>query len=941
LHDTAASAGKTEHDMWVGESNADDLFAEYIARYQAGELVELREYTERHPELADKLRELEAEWWRVARILRRAAQGHSLAEQVATQYGSDADPHIELERESDGTGEAALRAVIASIRGRVGANERYRAKDKIGEGGMGIVMRVWDVELKRSVAMKVIKKANERVGWPGFEGVTSPVVSRFIEEAQITSQLDHPGIVPVHEIGINETGMLYFTMRLVRGQSLKEIFESERRELDGWNRTRLLGVLLKACEALAYAHDKGVVHRDLKPSNIMVGRFGEVYVMDWGLARPLHAPDLHVLDFGLEQGPASTQIRSDARGSDSSPGVTHAGDVLGTAEYMPPEQARSALSQIGKHSDVYSMGAVLYHLLCGHSPYQGGERRLNRHEVLARLLEGPPRPIEELAIDAPPELLAICRKAMLRETHQRYATMLEFAEDLRAFLEHRVVRAYSTGTWAELSNWIARNRALAATAAIAAAVIVAGTTFFLVQLGHEVDQKQAAFDALEKSTRERDRTNHRLQARELITRADALFPTTPASVPQMRQWLAEVGVLLEAARVHEPSRPLVAAGDALAGQFRQLFAAIDDLRATRGDVEQRLQRATSLEHRSLVEHAADWSQAIERIEESAQYRDVNGDGMSILPQLGLVPLGPSPKSELEEFWVVDSGAAPQTRDDRSGEWRIDTTTGIVLVLVPGERDFTMGSSDPANGSDGQTCSVELHPFFVGKHEVTQGQWFAAMHDRPAYRSIDRPRTAPTDPYGAPLQFDDRYPVEEIDWFDAQRFARRFDLRLAFEAQWEFASRGGTTGDFWTGSDPERVLRRENIQDVIDASRQLPLDTFAYTAPVGSLAHNPFGLADVLGNVSEWCRDVFHRELGPARTGRGDGARDDFEREDGDSDPLGERILRGGSYTLPPLDCVVAGRWPMRVHGSNAATGLRVVRPLWPCPWCEAGAPPHK
>jgi formylglycine-generating enzyme required for sulfatase activity len=737
-------------------------------------------------------------------------------------------------------------------------------------------------------------------------------------------------------------------MRLVRGQSLKQIFESDSREVDGWNRTRLLGVLLKACEALAYAHDKSVVHRDLKPSNIMVGRFGEVYVMDWGLARPLHAPDLHELDLHglgehLDRGPASTQIRSDVRGSDSSPSpsFTHDGDILGTAEYMPPEQARSALSEIGKHSDVYSMGAVLYHLLCGSSPYQDGETRLGRQEVLMRLLAGPPRPIEQRATDAPPELLAICRKAMLREPEQRYATMLEFAEDLRAFLEHRVVRAYRTGAWAELSTWLTRNRELAATLAVAFSVIVAGTAFFLVTLEHQIEEKRLAFEQLATSTRERDRQNHRLQARELIARADTLYPATPATVPQMRRWLDEAGALATAVQVHAQDRALIGAGDARAREFDELFASIAQLLTVRASVEQRVERASSLERRSLTEHADEWSQAIARIEDSPLYRDANGDALKIVPQLGLVPLGPSPNSHFEEFWVVDSGDAPRTRGVRNHEWSIEPTTGIVLVLTPGERDFTMGSSDPASGSHGQTCSVELHPFFVAKHEVTQGQWFATMHDRPAYGSIDRPRTAPIDPDGAPLQFDDRYPVESIDWFDARRFTQRVDLRLAFEAQWEFACRGGTTTDFWTGSDPEKVLRRENIQDVTNTSREAPLDKFPFTAPVGSLAHNPFGLADVLGNVSEWCRDVYHRELGSARTGRGDGARADFEGEDTGSDPLAERVLRGGSYTLPPLDCMVAGRWPLRVHGSNSATGLRVARPLWPCPWCAAGAPPHK
>src|SRR5262249_42483401 len=155
---------------------------------------------------------------------------------------------------------------------------------------------------------------------------TSPmVVARFLEEAQVTGQLDHPGIVPVHELGIDSQGRLYFTMKLVEGRDLRHVFELVFSGKEGWSVTRALGVLQKACEAVAYAHRKGVIHRDLKPANVMVGSFGEVYVMDWGLARVLgrkDAHDLHVADGApgeaeLEPGRVRTE-RSDL--IESSPG---------------------------------------------------------------------------------------------------------------------------------------------------------------------------------------------------------------------------------------------------------------------------------------------------------------------------------------------------------------------------------------------------------------------------------------------------------------------------------------------------------------------------------------------------------------------------------------------------------------------------------------------
>src|SRR5262245_13840869 len=163
---------------------------------------------------------------------------------------------------------------------------RYRLEGEIGRGGMGAVLRVWDGALQRQLAMKVVAKD----GRPSGEERLPPdprTLSRFLEEAQVTGQLDHPGIVPVHELGMDSEGRIYFTMKLVKGKTLKEVFEELADGQGGWTQARVLGVLLKVCEAMSYAHAKGVIHRDLKPANVMVGRFGEVFVMDWGLAKVL------------------------------------------------------------------------------------------------------------------------------------------------------------------------------------------------------------------------------------------------------------------------------------------------------------------------------------------------------------------------------------------------------------------------------------------------------------------------------------------------------------------------------------------------------------------------------------------------------------------------------------------------------------------------------
>ena len=354
---------------------------------------------------------------------------------------------------------------------------RYQLEGEIARGGMGAILKVWDADLRRNLAMKVILG---REGDPG-EGKTPPIepklLARFLEEAQITSQLDHPGIVPVHELGIDSGGRVYFTMKLVKGRELTQIFDLVFAEAEGWNETRALGVILKVCEAMAFAHQKRVIHRDLKPANVMVGDFGEVFVMDWGVARVTGQRDAH--DLRLQQ-PGATAVlsteRHDAREADAqSPIRTMDGDIVGTPCYMPPEQARGDIQQLSARSDVYSIGAMLYHLIARHMPYcPPGEKPTNQ-AVLTLLLQGPPPPIESVRADVSPPLAAICRKAMQRAPEDRYADTRALAEDLRSYLENRVVKAYESGAWAQARQWVRRNRALSGSLSAAFLLLIGGS----------------------------------------------------------------------------------------------------------------------------------------------------------------------------------------------------------------------------------------------------------------------------------------------------------------------------------------------------------------------------------------------------------------------------------------------------------------------------------
>lgn len=443
------------------ESAPESIFAEWFARQGTDEEVCFNDLLRENPGHASRLRELRSMQEDLDRVLRRATG--SLSNRLESIHGSDADPQIQLDHEGAAD---FTEAVLSRLSGRR-ALGRYHIKGEVAHGGMGAVLRVWDEDLKRHLAMKVLLGK----GAPIEKGDTPPVdkhvLARFLEEAQVTGQLDHPGIVPIHELGLEGSGQVYFTMKFVQGQTLAEVFEELHEGRGGWTQARTLNLLLKVCEAMSYAHAKSVVHRDIKPANIMVGKYGEVYVMDWGLAKVLGRDESKDIRIRPKTSLATTEVESDrrelARETPDSPLLTMDGTVVGTPSYMPPEQAKGQIGEIGPHSDVYALGAILYHLLVGHAPYVPRDAHLNNYAVWQRVQEGPPRPLLELAPDAPVELAAICEKAMARKPVDRYPSVRDFAMDLQAYLEGRVVPAHRTGIVIEVRKWVKRNQKLAAT----------------------------------------------------------------------------------------------------------------------------------------------------------------------------------------------------------------------------------------------------------------------------------------------------------------------------------------------------------------------------------------------------------------------------------------------------------------------------------------------
>jgi serine/threonine protein kinase/WD40 repeat protein len=408
---------------------------------------------------------------------------------------------------------------IDSVPGVEEAPGRYSEVGEYGRGGMGRVLLVQDEHLGRDIAMKELlpdENASTIDNRPSPVRMSAPLMARFLQEARITGQLEHPGIVPVYELGYRQDGTLYYTMKLVRGKTLSEAIK-ERKTLR--DRLGLLSHFADLCNAIAYSHSRGVIHRDLKPANVMVGEFGETVVLDWGLAKTMGKADVHA------DGMAET-LHAMKLEDDSQAAKTQYGQALGTPVYMPPEQAKGQLDQVDERSDVYSLGAVLYEILTADVPFTGK----SVGEILDKVVNNDIVPVAQHEPNVPPELAAICQRALHKNPQHRYTTAKDLADEIERFQSGAIVQAHEYTFMEHLRRFVNRHKPIVATTAIATfALITLATGAFLriaQEKGEAVSARDRAETAEEQAVNQRDEAERqRMNAEEANVQLEAARQT--------------------------------------------------------------------------------------------------------------------------------------------------------------------------------------------------------------------------------------------------------------------------------------------------------------------------------------------------------------------------------------------------------------------------------
>ena len=802
--------------------------------------------------------------------------------------------------------------------------DRYTMLGMLGKGAMGVVYRVFDRDLGRVVAMKVIRADKVRV--PG-------VLPRFIREAQAVARLEHPGIAPVYDIGRVVDGRIYFTTREIRGRDLRQVIKELhaaatggrwQRTENGWTLRRVVAVLHSACEAVASAHAQLTIHRDLKPQNIMVGEFGEVLVVDWGLVK--------VLGRIQEDGTEGLETRVSSEGADD----TVVGTITGTPAYMPPEQAMGLVDALGPSSDVYTLGAALYQILSGRPPYKGRDAI----SILRQVRKGPPASCVRTGHDVPPvpeELEQICLKAMARYPDDRYEDAAALASELDGWLQGAMLRAKAIGIVAEADVVLEEH----------------------LKQRVKARELRASADRLISWVGPHEYNLDKEESWEMEDRALALEQASQLKLVEFRR-------LLHLALNHVPDLPEAherlathywqehqhaeASGDKLATARFEATLRIHD----RGRYSVYLEGMGSL---SLVTDPPNAHVELYRYEEEHR---------RLVPK-HLHPLGKAPIENLPlamgSYLLkirapgrVELSYPVQIR--RQGHWdgiRVEGQQARAIFLPP-QNALSPGDCYVPVGpfwSGGDGLASESGPrerqwaeaFVMKRFPVTNAQYIkflddlvAAGRESTAMRHVPRERAGTTGERGAIIYgrtprggfclradadgdiWQLQWPVIMIDWFGALAYAQWFahktglPWRLPRSIEWEKAARGadGRTWPCGNFLDTAWSCTRGSHR-----SRPLPVEVDTFPLDV-----SPYGVRGMAGNVRDWCSDVFsERSSGGDDTG--------LRRANTELDARAEprRVLRGGEWSGSRRAARAATRASSRADYRDPKSGFRLVRSI--------------
>jgi len=430
---------------------------------------------------------------------------------------------------------------------------RYAVISELARGGAGRIAVAVDRKLGRRVA---VKRALDRSG-----------DARLEREALVLARLEHPAIVPIHDVGHDVTGAPYFAMKLLAGAELSDSIAAATSFED---RLALLAPVTAVADAIAYAHGQHVIHRDLKPSNIIVGAFGEVAVIDWGLGKVLgevEPPNAEALD------PIDAAL-------------TRSGAVMGTPAYMAPEQARG--EPLDERADVYALGAILYRVLAGDAPHGHGSTA----ETIARLLAGPPVSVQQREPRVPKDLAAIVMRAIAHVPADRYATARELAEDLHRYQAGRLVAAHRYSAWTRVVRWLRARRTALAIAAATCVAITAAVALVVIRSAAAEDLDSAHADTERAASQVRDKEAARAVAEAQKAAADAKRATAETRVVQASVLVDQSREALEAKtlRLEAALRDATAARDRADRATRSAEAAANEARRANTQLEDALAR---------------------------------------------------------------------------------------------------------------------------------------------------------------------------------------------------------------------------------------------------------------------------------------------------------------------------------------------------------------